>query len=226
MAERRMFAKTIIESDAFLDMSSDAKALYFFLGIQADDDGFVNKPNSIRRMVGVSEEALQELIDNHFLIEFETGVVVIKHWMINNAIRKDRYTPTKYTEEKAKLRVKENGAYTMATTGIPTDSQVATSGIPSDNQPATTGIPTDNQRLPQVSIGKDSIDKGSIGAMSSSLSIMPSRQELMRFLIDERLYVSVDPILEHFEDGWPQDWKTEVRKFADNYSPGRTKALV
>lgn len=215
MAERRMFAKTIIESDAFLDMSSDAKALYFFLGVQADDDGFVNKPNSIRRMVGVSEEALQELIDNHFLIEFETGVVVIKHWLINNAIRKDRYTPTKYTEEKAKLRVKENGAYTLTTSGIPSDTQVTTSGIP-----------TDNQRLPQVSIGKDSIDKGSIGAMSSSLSFMPSRQELMRFLIDERLYVPVDPIFEHFEDGWPQDWKTEVRKFADNYSPGRTKALV
>lgn len=125
MAERRMFAKTIVLSDAFLDMPLSARCLYFTLGMLADDDGFVNSPKSIMRQCGASDGDLQCLLDNRFIILFETGVIVIKHWRINNYLRNDRYVPTKYKDEMQKLEVKDNGAYHVGIPGIPSN------GIPS-----------------------------------------------------------------------------------------------
>ena len=113
MAERRMFAKTIIDSDAFLDMPLSAQALYFHLSMRADDDGFVNNPKKIQRLVCSSDDDLKLLIAKSFLIPFETGIVVIKHWKIHNYIRGDRKHDTKYPEEMALLTVKENGAYSL-----------------------------------------------------------------------------------------------------------------
>lgn len=139
MAKRRMFSQQITDSDSFLDMPLSAQALYFHLGMTADDDGFVNNPKRIQRIIGANEDDLKLLIAKKFIIAFESGVVVIKHWKINNAIRSDRYTPTVYTEEKAMLTEKSNKAYTL-------------------------GIPNDNQRLPSGSrsIGKVSIDKDNV----------------------------------------------------------------
>ena len=113
MAERRMFAKTIIDSDAFLDMPLSTQSLYFHLSMRADDDGFVNNPKKIQRMIGASDDDLKVLLAKHFLIPFETGIVVIKHWRIHNYIQKDRYKETTYQEEKAMLEIKENNAYTL-----------------------------------------------------------------------------------------------------------------
>lgn len=141
MAERRMFAKTIIDSDAFLDMPLSAQALYFQVGMRADDDGFVNNPKKIQRMIGASEDDLKLLIAKNFLIAFESGVMVVKHWKINNYIRNDRYKETNYVEEKRLLSIKQNGSYTL---GIPKDNQVV------------------YQRYPQVRLGKYSIGKYSI----------------------------------------------------------------
>lgn len=121
MAERRMFAKTIVLSDAFLDMPLSARCLYFTLGMLADDDGFINSPKSIMRQCGASNDDMNILLAKKFLIPFESGVCVIKHWRINNYLRSDRYTETKYVEEKQQLFLEENGGYTV---GIP-------SGIPS-----------------------------------------------------------------------------------------------
>ena len=112
MAERRMFAKTIIDSDAFLDMPLSAQSLYFHLSMRADDDGFINNPKKIQRMVGASDDDCKLLLHKRFLIAFESGVVVIKHWKIHNYIQKDRYKPTMYQTEKALLEEKENKAYT------------------------------------------------------------------------------------------------------------------
>lgn len=112
MAERRMFAKTIIDSDAFLDMSVTAQLLYFHLSMRADDDGFVNKPKSIMRMIGASQGDAEMLVNKKFIIPFESGVVVIKHWKIHNYIAKDRYKETTYKDEKATLMLDENNAYT------------------------------------------------------------------------------------------------------------------
>ena len=133
MAERRMFAKTIVLSDAFLDMPMSARCLYFTLGMLADDDGFVNSPKSIMRQCGSTEDDLKILLAKKFLLAYESGIIVIKHWRINNYLRNDRYIETKYTEEKAALVLDEKGTYHL--------------GIPNN------GIP---------SIGKDRIDKDSI----------------------------------------------------------------
>lgn len=148
MAERRMFAKTIIDSDAFLDMPLSTQALYFHLSMRADDDGFINNPKKVQRMIGAADDDLKVLVTKKFIIPFESGIVVIKHWKIHNYIRSDRYKETVYKDEKQHLYEKENKAYTLT----PTDKSC---GIPS-------GIPKDTQWETQVRLGKDSIGKDSI----------------------------------------------------------------
>ena len=108
---RRMFSPKIVDSDAFLDMPVSSQALYFHLGMEADDDGFVN-PRKIMRKIGSPDDDLKVLIGKRFVLPFENGVVVIKHWRINNLIRKDFYKETVYLEEKKRLTIKENGSYT------------------------------------------------------------------------------------------------------------------
>ena len=147
MAERRMFTMKIVDSDAFLEMPMSTQALYFHLNMRADDDGFVNNPKRIQRMVGASDDDLKLLLAKRFILGFENGIVVIKHWRMHNLLRKDRYNPTQYIEEKATLTVKEDGAYTEK-------DQIeclATSWQPNGNQMAT-----------QYSIGKESIVKDSV----------------------------------------------------------------
>ncbi len=109
MADRRMFSKKIIDSDEFLDLSLSAQALYFHLSMRADDDGFVNNFKRIRSMIGASEDDLKLLFFKRFLIPFDTGVVVIRHWKVHNYIQKDRYTPTDYQNELKQLVNKNNG---------------------------------------------------------------------------------------------------------------------
>ena len=113
MAERRMFAKTIVLSDAFLDMPPTARCLYFTLSMFADDDGFVNSPRGIMRQCGSSEDDMKILLAKKFVLAFDDGVIVIKHWRINNYLQKDRYTETKYLENKELLQLDENKAYTF-----------------------------------------------------------------------------------------------------------------
>lgn len=145
MAERRMFSKTIIDSDVFLDMPLSAQALYFHLSMRADDDGFVNNPRKIQRMIGCAEDDLKLLVAKQFLIVFESGVVVIKHWKIHNYIRSDRYKPTIYQAEMKQIAEDENRAYVDGMTlGIPDGTQVG------------------YQMEPQYRLGKDSIGKVSI----------------------------------------------------------------
>ena len=152
MAERRMFAKTIIDSDAFLDMPASAQCLYFHLSMRADDEGFVNSPRKIQRMVGASEDDARLLIAKNFIIPFESGVVVIKHWRIHNYIQNDRFKPTAYREERERLTVKSNGAYTL-------DAECIQDGYNSDTQDS----------IGKVSIGKVSIGKDNNGADRASV---------------------------------------------------------
>lgn len=113
MAERRMFAKTIVLSDPFLDMPCSARCLYFTFGMLADDDGFVNSPKSIMRQCGATDDDLKILIAKRYIIAFEDGLLVIKHWRINNYLQKDRYHETVYLDEKSTLNIDENGVYTQ-----------------------------------------------------------------------------------------------------------------
>lgn len=108
-----MFAKTIIDSDAFIDMPTTTRLLYYDLAMRADDDGFINSPKKICRMTGASDDDLKILALKKFIIPFESGVVVIKHWKIHNYIRKDTYIPTKYGDEMKTLSLDENKSYTQ-----------------------------------------------------------------------------------------------------------------
>lgn len=146
MAERRMFAKTIIDSDAFLDMPISTQALYFHLSMRADDDGFINNAKKIQRMIGCSDDDLKILLSKNFVIPFESGVCVIKHWKIHNLIQKDRYKPSVYLDEKAKLSLKNNNVYTMDTNCIHDVSSLDS----------------------QVRVGKGSLVKSSVGEVSET----------------------------------------------------------
>lgn len=113
MADKRMFSRKLISSDAFLDMPISAQGLFFHLCMRADDDGFVDAPNRIARECQASKEDLQILIDKRYVLTFpDSNVIVIKHWRLHNSIPKDRYKPTLYAEEKAQIGIKPNGAYT------------------------------------------------------------------------------------------------------------------
>lgn len=147
MAERRMFAKTIIDSDAFLDMPMSARLLYYDLGMRADDDGFVNSPKKIMRMIGATQDDLSILALRKFIIPFDVGIVVIKHWKIHNYIRKDTYTETKYLEEKELLELDENKSYKLK--NIKSNVSV-------------------DETSTQVRLGKDSIGKDSITNITTS----------------------------------------------------------
>lgn len=107
-----MFTQKIIDSDAFLDMPLSTQALYFHLNMRADDDGFVNNPRKICRMISASEDDLRLLVAKRFCIGFESGVIVIKHWKMHNTLKNDRYKPTQYQDELARLEIKGNKAYT------------------------------------------------------------------------------------------------------------------
>lgn len=147
MAERRMFTQKITESDAFIEMPMSSQALYFHLCMNADDDGFVKNPKSIQRLVGCNDDDLKLLIVKRFVLTYESGVIVIKHWRMHNILRKDRYKETEYLEEKSSLYLKENGAYTFdETQGKPIPK---ISEKPSGNQMATKWQPTVYQMAPQ-----------------------------------------------------------------------------
>lgn len=139
-----MFTKKITDSDAFIEMSSAAQALYFHLNQGADDDGFNNQVQMAMWKAHASIDDLKVLLAKNYIIRFESGVIVIKHWRMHNTLRKDRYTPTNFQEELKQLGLKDNGAYTLG-------CQVVANG------------------LPQVSIGKCSIDEYSLGECSGSV---------------------------------------------------------
>ena len=128
MAQKRMFDKTITNNDNFLEMPDSTQNLYFHLSMEADDDGFVDNWKSIMRMTGKKEDDLKLLIAKSYIIPFDSGVIVIKHWRINNYLRSDRYNETKYIDEKKQLSIKRNGEYALEEkelgipTGIPTVS--------------------------------------------------------------------------------------------------------
>ena len=169
MAQRRMFAKTIIDSDAFLDMPQSSQLLYFHLSMRADDEGFINNPKAIMRNIGCKEDDAKLLIAKKFIIPFESGVVVIKHWKIHNYIAKDRFTPTKYQEERATLELDDNNSYTTCIQPVyEVETQV---------------------RLGKVSIGKDSIGedkKETFVSVIASYTTDPSLSSSLKDYVEMR----------------------------------------
>ena len=212
MAERRMFAKTIIDSDAFLDMPVTARLLYYDLAMRADDDGFVNSPKKIMRMIGASQDDLSILCLRKFLIPFDNGVVVIKHWRIHNYIRKDTYNETQYKEQKALLEMDENNAYRVS------------GNIPSTERPRIVDDPSTQVRLGKDRLGKDSIESSAKG----TTRFKPPTFEEVKAYCEERKN-GIDP--QHFIDyqesrGWVLsngkkmvDWKATIRTWEQRNKP-------
>ena len=187
-----MFAKTIVLSDAFLDMPATARCLYFTLGMFADDDGFVSSPKGVIRQCGASEDDLKVLLAKKFLIAFESGVIVIKHWRINNYLRNDRYHTTTYRDELAMLTVDENGAYH--------------SGIPN------MGIP----RIEKDREDKSREDKSSKGGAGGTRTTTPKKKKTSVDLFNElengRLSPVFDTVLKwmQYKDESGKPYKTET----------------
>ena len=208
MAERRMFSKTIVDSDAFLDMPLSTQALYFHLSMRADDDGFLNNAKKIQKIIGASDDDLKLLIIKRFVIAFDDGIIVVKHWRMNNYLRKDRYTPTVYQEEFKMLGIKDNGAYTL----------LDTAGIPDGNQCVT--------RLPQVSIGKDSIDKDSINTICQEPEAPDRKKTISLTLNDKSEYWIYGDQVEQWSQLFPAvDVMQELRKMKSwlDSNPSRRK---
>ena len=146
MASRRMFKLSVVSSDAFTAMTLSAQALYFHLNLRADDDGFIDSPLRIMREIGANQGDMEQLLSKRYVLYYESGVIVIKHWRLHNRLRKDRYKPTLYQEEFAELEAKENGVYTERK-----HTQIAVSDV---------GEPNGNQMA--HSIGKYRLVKGSV----------------------------------------------------------------
>ncbi len=203
-----MFAKTIIDSDAFLDMPFSAQALYFHLSMRADDDGFVNSPKAIIRQLGAKEDDLRILLAKRYILGFESGVIVIKHWKIHNIIQKDRYKETTYLEEKALLELDEKKAYTELEKGLETKC-----------------IQTVSKMDTQVSIGKDSIDKNSIKKENTKRKnfIPPSVEEVRAYCSERNNNLDAEQFVNFYSaKGWlvgkvkMVDWKAAVRTWERN----------
>lgn len=112
MADKRMFSLSVVDTDWFLDLPLSTQALYFHLNLRADDDGFVDAPNSIVRKIGASKNDFDLLVAKRYVLKFESGIIVIKHWRMHNTIQKDRYHPTQFQEELNLLSIKDNKSYT------------------------------------------------------------------------------------------------------------------
>ena len=162
MAERRMFAKSVVESDNFLDMPAEAQSLYFHLNMAADDYGFCDNPRSIMRACGAGNDTMKLLIAKKFVLAFDKNdgfIIVVKHWRINNYIREDRKHETKYKELMRDLYYDENNSYSAN----PGDGHVpCIAGQLTDNCQASDCQLTDNCHT-EVRLGKDSIGKVNLG---------------------------------------------------------------
>lgn len=188
MANRRMFSLQIVDTDAFMDMPLSSQALYFHLGMRADDDGFVSNARRVQKLVGASDDDLRILLMKRFILAFESGVIVIKHWKISNYIQKDRYRPSLYVEEKATLFVKEDGAYTDhpvpgAVPCLPSAENPDKSGVSDDVYSLDTGC---IHRLGKDRLGEDSIGEVNIYNSSGGDDARARAREEVRKFLRER----------------------------------------
>lgn len=220
MAERRMFSKRIIDSDAFLDMPLSTQALYFHLSMRADDDGFVSNPRRIRTMVGASEDDLKLLIAKRFLLTFESGVVVIKHWRIHNYINPDRYTPTTYVEEKATLALDDKKAYTECLQNV---VPVVVHDVVQSGDKMCTQVRL-GKVIDRKGKDKENIEGGQAAPRSKFLK--PSVEEIAAYCSERDNGIDPQQFFDFYESkGWKvgnqsmKDWKAAVRTWERREKP-------
>lgn len=209
MASKRAFSLSVIDSDAFLDMPLTAQALYFHLVMRADDDGFVDSPKKIQRIVRASEDDLRVLIGKQFLIPFETGVLVIKHWRVHNVIRKDMYKPTLCGEEKAMLEEDSSGSYRIRTEPVTNPLRICT-----DHEPNTARDRTVNK----IKLNKDNLNQD-IGEKRKRF-IPPTVEEVREYCEERNNGIDAERFVNFYTaKGWMvgknkmKDWKAAVRNW-------------
>ena len=212
MANRRMFALSVVESDAFLDMTIEARAAYFHLGMHTDDDGFVGNPRTVCRVAGVSFDAVGELMEKGFITLFDSGVVHVSHFSTNNSIRKDRYTPTEHQNEKMAL---DQGADAWQ----PSDNQIATDGQPNISKERGVEGSSGEGSLSQINLSQASPIQESAGAPSAPNPAHareePTFEEVKAYA--DTLSQPV-PKLHCFMNwmqinGWPGDWHEALERW-------------
>ena len=191
MADKRMFAKSVIESDTFLDLPLTSQALYFHFCMAADDEGFTNNVKRIQRMIGATESDLDALVAKNFVIRFDSGVIVITHWKVNNWIRNDRLKNTAFASERSKLFVLESGEYTLDGNALKcrkledlksSDRQMTDTCQTSVRQ--TSDIRQTNDSIEEKSIDKNSIDKNREEESVSHCSNIHSVKDIKEGLTD------------------------------------------
>ncbi len=222
MAQKRMMSLEVIDTDAFLDMPQSCQLLYFHLNARADDDGFVSNPKRIMRDIGSQSDDLKLLSAKKFIISFSDGVCVIKHWRINNFIRKDIYKETKYLNWKQTLLIRPNGAYTQTDNG---------KALPIPKGHYTIDSVDEALTKRQPSIGKSSIDKDSKEKKreeepkKENKFSTPSLKEIKDYCLERKNNVDPDNFLNFYESkGWligknkMKDWRASVRTWENRGS--------
>ena len=224
MAERRMMAKSIIKSDQFLEMPMSSQLLYFHLLSDADDDGFINAPKSIMRIIGAKEDDMRVLQAKGYTIPFDSGVIVIKHWRIHNSLRKDRYNPNPQLEnERKQLIVNDKKEYELIQAWQPNGNHLATNWQPNGNHLATNGYHSiGKDRLGKDRLGKDRLDIEDECEKPHSPKrktfTKPTIDEIQDYCIERNNNVNVEQFFDYYEsNGWKvgknsmKDWKAAVR---------------
>ena len=192
MAERRMFTSKVTDSDAFTEMPPTAQCLYFHMCMTADDDGFCDRIRSSLFASHASTVDFEILVKKRFIIPFDSGVVVIKHWRMHNIIKNDRYHETKYIEEKAALVLKENGAYTESGSNVdPTWNQLGTN------------------MEPEVRLGKESIGKDS--SVNKGRFTPPSVEEVTAYIKEKGYHFDPEQFVSFYES---KNWMVGKNKMA------------
>ena len=219
MAERRMFTKKVTDDDNFMSLSSSAQALYLHLSMSADDDGFCNQVSLSMFKAHASVQDLEALLEKRYIYQFENGVIVIKHWRMANALRKDRYTPTAFQEELAKLDLKKNGSYTLS--NMPK--------MPAEDD----GCQNGNQCLPQVSVGDNRL--GNVRLGDDEAPAPPTKAEVEAYVAERGNKIDAGWFFDYYNtkgwmiDGKPvTDWKTRVaswEKHETKYQHQHTKSF-
>lgn len=191
MAERRMITKKVTDDDNFMALSSSAQALYLHLSMSADDDGFCNQVTICMFKAHASVQDLQALLEKRYIYQFDNGVIVIKHWRMANALRKDRYTPTAFQEELAHLGLKDNGSYTW----LPDGCQVVA------------------ERLPQDRLGKERLGKESIGEDIEPPAALPPSKPVRHKYGEYKNVLLSDEDLDKLKTEFP-DWEARIERLS------------
>ena len=218
MANRRMFAKTIIDSDAFLDMPPSTQVLYFHLAMRADDDGFINNPKTIMRIVGAKDDDIKLLVAKRFIIPFDSGVVVIKHWRIHNYIQTDRYTETKYIDEKNQLIINKKNGYSLKQIRLLDDENDNVYILDTQDR-----LGKDRLGKDRLELGKDSIDINADKPQKRTRFIPPTVDEVKAYCEERKNGVDYQRFIDYYTaNGWKvgknsmKDWKATVRTWERN----------